>query len=78
MKAYVLMNRKTGDLFEGHKVTFMDQEWVKENDLKDFGYQIQLGVFQHDGWIVYHPEMSPAPLFFNRTCEKWFKVLGDL
>ena len=40
---------------------------------------VQIGVFEHDGWVVQlPPDEFPYPMYFNRECEKLFDVLGEL
>ena len=72
-KSFVLMNKNTGDLFEGYRIGLFDQPW-----LEDIGVPVALvSIVQHDGWIMVHPEF-PFPVFMNRHSEKWFVNLGEL
>ena len=75
MKPFVLMNKKTGDLFLGYRITFLDKS---EAYTGPWG-MVQIGVFEHDGWVVQlPPDEFPYPMYFNRECEKLFDVLGEL
>lgn len=71
----VLLNKQTGDLIEGHRITFLDQLGdLTPPDTK--GYT--LGFLSHDGWIIFHPAMGQWGIFLNLTSEKWFEDLGEL
>jgi hypothetical protein len=74
MKAFVLMNKKTGDLMEAYRIVFFDKP-VQELIL---GAQIGVLELSYDGWLLIHPQLGITPLFFNRHCEKWFENLGEL
>lgn len=71
------MNRKTGDLFEGHRVCFVDNESMDDKIMTPM-YSISLRGFEYDGWIVFNPKASPLGFFLNRKSESWFKNLGEL
>ena len=80
-KAFVLMNKETGDLLEGYRILLYDKEesiypvaWTEGQ-----GNRVKLiCTSEHDGWIVYRPDVSPFAWFFNRESEKFFEVLGEL
>lgn len=79
MKSFCLLNKKTGDLFQGYRISLYDNN--SEGDvLTRFGaiYSISVKELRHDGWIIFHPKMGDNPLFFNRHCEKWFTNLGEI
>ena len=71
---YCLLNKKTGNLFEAKKVWF--NEAVE--DLVAGLAIIAPG--EHDGWIIFHPNEAWGGhwLFFNRKCEDFFEVLGEV
>lgn len=73
--ARVLMNLKTGELMEGHRISLFD----KGNKL-DVGtdYKVSLEVLTHDGWIIYHPQIGKFAFFLNVSGEKFFEDLGEL
>lgn len=72
MKSFVLMNKKTGDLFEGHRISLLDKHWNDSSRLTN------VFIVSYDGWAIYHPEMHFSPIYFNLECEKWFENLGEL
>lgn len=77
MKQFVLMNKKTGNLLIGIRVCFLDQDWC--DDLPVANQSWQIGVMQHDGWIVeLPPEVSQFRVFFNQELENMVEVLGEL
>lgn len=70
----VLINRKTGDLFEAHRVTILDDLISAQtpNEL----WNVFIG--KCDGYIVYNPRMAPYAIYFNRESEEFFEDLGEL
>lgn len=74
MKAYIMMNRRTGDLFEAYRVSLMD---ANSFETEGVHWEIQLSVIKQHGWVVYHPKLV-VPHFFNMKCEEFFMVLGEL
>lgn len=84
MTAFVLMNRKTGDLYEGYRVSLFDKilrQSLSNGQCINMGstYSISLmSNLDYDGWIIYNPNGSPLGFFMNRKSETLFKVLGEL
>jgi len=75
--AFVLMNRRTAELFEGYRVLLYDKN-REERDLPSLpGWRITLMPDDFDGWLLVHPKLETA-IFLNRTCERFFKNLGQL
>jgi hypothetical protein len=75
ISSFVLMCKKNGELIEGYRISFLDNQDTIEVTK---GYAISLTTIRHDGWLLCHPEVAKTPMFFNRECEKWFEVLGEL
>lgn len=94
MKAFVLMNKRTGDLWVGYRVTFMDQmeamvssdtwntavaETNSEEVVEEAPPAWSVGFLKQDGWLVQHPKMcGEFALFFNMKSSKFFENLGEL
>ncbi len=64
------MNKKTGDLFEGYRMSCIDEA----GEIVD-GYSI--GIMSQCGWVIFHPKLLTGH-FFNMHCEDFFEVLGEL
>lgn len=74
--ARVLINKKTGDLMEGHRIYLFDRP--AEYSIKPGSINVAAFTWDYDGWIVYHPQMLPYAIYFNKKCEEWFEDLGEL
>lgn len=71
------MNKRTGDLFEGHRICLFDKTFEEKKDI-GHGVSVTMGTFTHDGWILFHPGMGLVPIFLNRKSEDWFEILGGI
>jgi len=72
----VLLNTRTGDLYEAYRITFLDQDGI--NSTLAPGLPWQFAFVSHDGWIVKHPKFGEMGIFFNLACEAWLEDLGEL
>lgn len=73
----VLLHKKTGNIFEGHRVALYDNG-IRVDD-KEWGYRVSLDVYDHDGWILNNPKVSQLFWFMNRKfVEEDFEDLGNL
>lgn len=72
-RAYVLMNKKTGDLFEAYAVCFV-------NPVNTTGLVWAFSISSQSGWVIRHPGLyGDFYVFFNAEgVEKMFDVLGEL
>jgi hypothetical protein len=73
MKEYVFMTQR-GDLLVGMRVSFLDKPTTHHLDSLE-GYSV--GLWQHDGWIIYHPVIEQN-VYFNRSIEELLIPLGEL
>lgn len=84
MTHFVLMNKRTGDLMLGVRVTFFENDlgdirsYQYKSDSSDSVYYIAFGPTGYIGWLIEHPKMGKFNIFFNKKCEEWFEVLGEL
>jgi len=78
LKQFVLMNRKTGDLMIGYRVTFMDveREYIFSTPIPDT-FPTRFGVLEHHGWVIEHP-IFEVPWFMNLKSDTLLENLGEL
>ena len=80
MKSFCLMNKRTGDLFEGVRVSLFDN-FIADADIQSVAWGIHLSQLNHDGWVVFHPDESFAGYwlwFNNKGCDRIFESLGEM
>lgn len=76
MKAFVLMDKRTGDLFEAYRVCFLDTP-VNERFLSNTApTPVRFGLLEHHGWVVIHPTTNAT--YFNHNYDELFENLGEL
>lgn len=70
--AYVLMSKRTAELFVGWRIMFIDRPH------HEFGV-VGIDVIRCDGLILERPALSPWKWFLNTEwVKKEFEVLGEL
>lgn len=74
MISYVLLNKKTGELLEGLRITFMDKDHIRQTFSEKSTWRIC--VVAHDGWVI--RGLVPVWYFFNRRIKNTFIDLGEL
>lgn len=78
MKAFVLMNKKTGDFGVGVRVTLTDGAEVEHEIASLDGYSVQLRKHDHDGWIVSAAIDQPYIYAPKEMVERSLEVIGEL
>jgi hypothetical protein len=77
MKSFVLMNKRTGELGEGYRIMFFDQQWSQDTQPPSDVYHVFLGTDVE--WILVKPDVCPVPLFISsEDLEHGFEILGEL
>lgn len=78
MKAFVLMNKETGEIGVGVKVLLFDDSFLENEIASLAGYSIQLRNQDFDGWLVAAEDEQPYIYAPKAMVEKSIEVLGEL
>lgn len=76
MKTFVLMNKKTGDLFIGYPMMFLHQSWLADLQPPNSG-AFEIAAVQQDGWVM-EADHFQFKWFMNMGADKFFENLGEL
>lgn len=78
MKSFCLINKRTGDLFEGYRVSLFDNHMVDKSGAVSL---VILQMDEPDGWIIGSPHSAFGGywIWFNEgSIGKIFEVLGEI
>lgn len=76
----------SGEILEGHKVSFLENEGSVLSLPDDtipgapaHSYKMTATVLLHDGWVLFNPEMNNGiAIFMNRESEKLLEYVGEM
>lgn len=76
MTTYILLHKRTSEILEGTRISFMDNE-TEYNITNDDTYKISM--ISCDGWLVRNPQITMFSWYLTNKCvEDDFEILGTI